>query len=310
MRSHGGYRGVPIPWAALEVRTGETIASGVPDPMQTRPIIDQLFPGSCASRMGAQMINIDSGSVEWPVTTAGAVVGWQETETSAVGAASAFATTEKALKPEQTLGVQMKITRKALKQSGASLEMAIRRDMNSAMATEMDRVTFLGAAQYGEPLGVIPGYSTYGITATGVNAAASWAAFRAAVKRFMLANAANSPSDVRLLIRPEVWDKLDAALITSTAVSEWDRLTKSISNIVLSSNALDAPVGSPLATKAVLSTSAGGVAPIFVGTWGAIDLIRDPFSDAASGGLRLTALSTMDITVARGAQLEVLTGIQ
>jgi hypothetical protein len=39
-------------------------------------------------------------------------------------------------------------------------------------------------------------------------------------------------------------------------------------------------------------------------------LIRDPYSDAASGGLRLTALATMDVTVGRPAQLEILTGVQ
>jgi hypothetical protein len=48
-----------------------------------------------------------------------------------------------------------------------------------------------------------------------------------------------------------------------------------------------------------------GVAPVFVGTWGAVDLIRDPFADATSGGLRLTALATVDATAA--AQLRVLT---
>jgi len=73
---------------------------------------------------------------------------------------------------------------------------------------------------------------------------------------------------------------------------------------------LAAPAGVPLASKALLTTAAGGVAPIFVGAWGAVDLIRDPFSDAASGGLRLTALATLDVTVARPAQLEVLTGVQ
>jgi hypothetical protein len=59
-----------------------------------------------------------------------------------------------------------------------------------------------------------------------------------------------------------------------------------------------------------LTTSAGGVAPFYVGAWGAVDVIRDPFSDAASGGLRLTALATMDITVARPVQLRVLTGLE
>src|SRR5690606_12590039 len=42
LRSAGGYRGVPVPWLALERRAGETVASGTPDPIQTRPTIDRL----------------------------------------------------------------------------------------------------------------------------------------------------------------------------------------------------------------------------------------------------------------------------
>jgi hypothetical protein len=153
---------------------------------------------------------------------------------------------------------------------------------------------------------------SYGIASTAVNAVAFWAIFRSAIKTFMIANAAASPADVRLLMRPEVWDTLDSNLIASTAVSEWDRVLKNIplQNIVGSSNALAAPTGSPLASKALLTTTVGGVPPIFVGLWGAIDMIRDPYSDAASGGLRLTALATMDVTVSRPAQLQIITGIQ
>jgi len=207
----------------------------------------------------------------------------------------------------------MRITRKTLKQSGAALEQAVRRDMNGAIAQEMDRAAFLGAGSSGEPLGVIAGASTYGITETAVDAAAAWSAFRSAVVRFMTANAAGSPDAVRLLIRPEVWDAMDGTYIdTGTGVTEWDRLTRNIpaGNVAMSPNALAAPTGSPEASSALLTTNAGGVSPFFVATWGAVDLIRDPYTDAASGGLRLTALATMDITVARAAQLEVLTGIQ
>jgi hypothetical protein len=60
----------------------------------------------------------------------------------------------------------------------------------------------------------------------------------------------------------------------------------------------------------LFTTSTGGIPPIFVGLWGAVDLIRDPYSDAQSGGLRLTALTTADVTVARPAQLRVLTDIR
>jgi hypothetical protein len=78
----------------------------------------------------------------------------------------------------------------------------------------------------------------------------------------------------------------------------------------MTSNALAAPTGDPAASTALLTTNAGGVPPGFVGLWGAVDVIRDPYSDAASGGLRLTALATADVTVSRSAQSEVLTGIQ
>lgn len=310
LRGRGGYRGFPVPWAALEKRVGETVASGVTAPIAKAPIIDRIFADSAAARMGASFINIDNGELDHPVTTSAVAAAWAATETGSVGGPTAYATTDKPLTPANTLGITMKITRKSMKQVGDALEAAVRRDMSGCIGEAMDKAVFLGAGSSGEPAGVLVG--SYGITSTAVSAAASWAAFRGAVKRFMIANSATSPAAVRLLLRPEVWDTMDNTLITSTAVSEWDRMIANIplSNIAASSNALAAPTGSPAASKALLTTNVGGVPPIFVGAWGAIDLIRDPYSDAASGGLRLTALATLDVTVSRPAQLQILTGIQ
>lgn len=308
LRSHGGYRGVPVPYEALEMRSGETVASGVPAPKMTAPIIDRIFAGSVAGKMGANFVNIPQGTNEYPITSSSVAAGWAATETGAVAGPTVYSTANRSLAPDNTFGIQMKITRKALKQSGDALEQAVRRDMNGCMAEGMDKAVFLGAGSSGEPAGILVG--SYSITSTAVDAAASWAAFRAAVVRFMTDNAAASTADVRLLLRPEVFDAMDDTLVTNTAVSEWDRLVKNVPNVVLSSNALAAPTGSPAASKALLSVTTNGVAPIFVGTWGAIDLIRDPYSDAASGGLRLTALATMDVVAGRAAQLQILTGIQ
>lgn len=314
LRSRGGYRGIPVPWLALEKRTGETVAGGVPNPMRTAPIIDRIFADSAAVRMGASMVNIDHGDVEYPVTTSSVTAGWANGETANVAGPTVYATTDRPMTPDHTLGITMKITRKALKQSGAALEQAVRRDMNGAIAEKLDAAVFLGSGASGEPTGVITGAAGWGITTTAVNAVASWSAFRSAVTRFMTANAAKSPEAVKLLIRPEVWNKMDDTLIPDTAVSEWDRLTKNIpvANIAMSPNAAAAPGGSPDVgnTTAVLTTTVNGVPPIFVGTWGAIDLIRDPYSDAASGGLRLTGLVTIDVTVSRAAQVEILTGVR
>jgi hypothetical protein len=262
--------------------------------------------------MGGQSITIESGATEWPVVTSNVTAGWAATEAGNVATGAAYVTTDKPLKPEHNLGVQMRVTRKAMKQSGDALESAIRRDMQGAMGVALDRAAFLGTGADGQPLGVITGAATYGVTVTAVDEAASWGAFRAAVTRFMTANAANGPGDVRALIRPEVWAYMDGSLVTGTDTSEWDRMTRNIpaSQIAMTTNALAAPTGTPLASTAVLATAAGGLSPFFIGLWGAVDVIRDPYSDAQSGGLRLTALATVDVTVARGVQLEVLTGVE
>lgn len=312
MRSKGNYRGVPIPMAALEMRSGETIASGTPDPIVTKPIIDRLFPQSVAAKMGVSLINIDSGAVEWPVVTSSVAAGWADGELADIAAAQAFATTDRPLKPEQNYGVQMVLSRKTLKQS-AGIEDAVRRDMNSAIGAGLDKAIFLGTGANGQPLGMFPGQATYGFSTTAVSAAASWAAFRAAVVAFMTANAANGPGDVKLLIRPEVYDTMDDTFADEgSGITEWDRLVKNVglANIVMSSNAVAAPASSPLSSKALLTTSAGGVAPIFAAMWGGVDLVRDPYAGAAAGSLKLTAILTADVTVARPAQLAALTGIQ
>ncbi|MEW6628696.1 MAG: phage major capsid protein [Pseudomonadota bacterium] len=311
LRSAGGYRGMPVPLMALEVRAGETVAAGTPDPIQTRPIIDRLFPASVAAQMGAQLISIGSGAVEWPVTTSSVTAGWADGELANVPGPTTYATTDKALKPEQTLGIHMRVSRKAMLQSGDALEQAIRRDMNGTMATELDKAIFRGTGSNGQPLGVIPGAATYGITSTDAAGMASWAALRAAVVRFMTANAASGPGAVKALVRPELWNVMDdLEAFTGTGITEWDRFVKNIPAPVMTTSALAAPSGDPLETQVLLTTSAGGVAPIFVGLWGAVDLIRDPYSDAQSGGLRLTALTTADVTVARGTQLELVTGLE
>jgi len=310
MRAQGGYRGTPVPWEALEVRAGETLAGGTPDPIRTAPIIERLFSGSVAARMGGNMINIGVGAMEYPVATSAVTAGWGASETGDVSGPSAYTTLDRPLKPDHNLGVQMKITRKAMKQSGAALEQAVRRDMNGAIEEALDKAVFLGSGAAGQPTGIFAGASAWGITETAVDAAADWAAIRAEVVAFMTGNAAAGPSDVRMLMRPEIWDGMDGTFITGTAVTEWDRLIAAIGGVVMSHNALEAPTGSPLASKAILTTTAGGVAPFFVGAWGGIDLIRDPFADAKSGGLRLTALATMDVTVSRSVQTRILTGLQ
>lgn len=316
LRSRGSYRGIPLPLEALEVRAGETIASGVADPKFTAPIIDRIFAESVAARMGARVINITSGLYEYPVTTSSVAAGWASSETGNVAGPTVYATTDRPLAPSNTLGIQMKITRKSLKQTGDALEQAVRRDMLGCIQTEMDKAAFTGSGAAGQPSGVIALAGSVGITSTNISAMASYSIFKEAARRMMDANAVAQPADLRWLIRPLTYSILDGAVLTGTSDAEWDRLTKRFGEdaFTITSNALPASLPEDATDKGkhtILATAlTGGVPPVFVGVWGAVDVIRDPYSDAASGGLRLTGLATMDVTISRAAQIQILTNVQ
>jgi HK97 family phage major capsid protein len=312
LRSAGSFRGIPLPLECLEVRAGETVSSGVPDPLSTLPIVDRLFAPTAAARMGVAVVNIPAGAVEWPLTVSNVSGSWSASETGNVGGPTVFSTAERKLSPASTFGVQLRVTRRALLQTGAGLEAAIRRDLSSALTVGLDRAAVLGSGASGEPAGLIAGAAGYGIASTAIGAAASWSAFRAAIVAFIAASAATGPGDVRVMIRPEVWAALDGTLIAGTAVSELDRLLGAIGagNLIVSTNGLAAPTGSPAASSALLTTSAGGLPPAWMGVWNGIDLIRDVYSDAQSGGVRLTGLVTADVSASRAVQSRVLTGLQ
>lgn len=302
LRSKGGYQGVPVPLAALEQRAGETLAEDQISPKAYRPIIDRLFPASVAAKLGIERVQIERGELAFPVATSGAVFGWQTTELGNVGGPNPFATSERSLTPDHTGGAQMVISRKALKQAGEGLEAAIRRDLSAVIGAELDRVVINGSGTNGEPLGIIPGADEYGITTTAVGAAAMWAPFRAEIVAFMEANAITSPDQVNLGFAPAIWADLDAALLDGTAVSQWDRLVKQVGTPAISNVIPDA--------TAILTAEVQGIAPGYLGIYGAVDLIRDPYTKAASGQLVLTGLVTADFVVPRGMQTRILTGLE
>lgn len=298
MRAQGGYRGIPLPLDALEQRAGETVATGLYEPKQTRDLIGRIFPQSLAARLGVNSVNIPSGAVEWPILTAGAVTGWADGELANVGAPNVATTAEVTLKPDHNLGAQMVLSRKSLKQT-AGIENAIRADMSAAIAVALDYAVLNGTGADGQPTGFIPGATAYSISKEEVSALDTWAAFRAEVVAFLEANAITDPSQIRLAFPPAVWADLDDELVTGTAVSELDRMKKHGINPILS-NQLPAD-------HAIMTATVNGIAPAVLGVYGGVDLIRDPYTRAASGQLVLTGIMTADFSATRGVQTRILT---
>jgi hypothetical protein len=118
----------------------------------------------------------------------------------------------------------------------------------------------------------------------------------------MEANAISDPASVRMAITPAMWSALDDAIWDAgSGITEWQRLTGGAGAPVLATQLS--------ANTALLAVTAGGLAPAYLGLWGGVDVIRDPYSDATSGGLRITGLLTADLAVPRAVQLRKLAAV-
>lgn len=307
LRSEGSYQGYPLPWGALIEQRADTVSTGVPDPIATAPIVDRIFANSVASRMGIRSINVPFGECEIPIATQGAVFNWVASEGADLAAAVAYETGDRSLKPDHLAGTRIDVTRLAMKQTGPNLEAAIRRDMRASIVEGIDQATFLGTGADGQPTSILANALT---PATAVDATADYSVFREQAVQFMIDNVSAGFDGINILTRPEIVNILDDALLAGTSDTEWDRFLRRFARPVLSSNALAAPAGTPLAVSALMTTSYNGVPPAWAATWGGIDLIFDQFTGAPSGTLRLTALINFDVAVSRPVQLRELTGLE
>ena len=301
------YQGIPIPFEALLETRANTVSSGTPTPEVTAPIIDRIFADSVAQRMGVRQINIPFGDRVYPIASQGAVFNWADGEGTDLAEAVAYQTGDVTLSPDHQGGTRIDITRTAMKQSGPNLEAAIRRDMRASIQQGLDAATFLGTGANGEPTGIFADATT---PTTAVDAAASYSAFRDEGVTFMVDNLAGSFDGIRILTRPEILTGMDDALLAGTDRTEWDRFLRRFNSPVLSSNAVAAPAGSPLAIDALMTVTYAGVPPAWSALYGGIDMITDVFSKAPSGTMSLVALLTFDLAISRPVQLKKLTGLQ
>ncbi len=186
----------------------------------------------------------------------------------------------------------MRISRKAVKRVGGGLETATRRDMAAAFGAELDPA-LIGSGSDGQPAGLLG-------LATG---SGSWSATRATVRAevaaLMTANTISDSSAVRMAITPAMWSALDDAIWDAgSGITEWARLIGGVRAPALSTQLP--------ANTALMAVTAGGLSPAYLGLWGGVDMIRDPYSDAQSWGIRLTDLLTVDLAVPRPLQLRKL----
>ena len=315
-RNGAGHKGgVLIPWEALapmEQRADAVVTTANPEAgnLASRPVmsaLERLFAESAAEKFGFRTVAVQ-GRPSWPEMVAGARAHWVG-EGQGVDAEPITTTTKT---PEiHTATARYLLTRQSVKENPA-LESVLRRDLQSVMREAVDWAAFNGAggATY-EPAGLLTQLEAAGRTEE-LGAPPAFRHLLSYAVQVMETSKVADLSKIKIAGAPILLEVLAGALVTGTAVSDLDRLKTALGQPVFSSQV--SPAGARDATGK-------GASNVFIGsnveshalipTWGAPELIVDPYSESRSGKIALTIFTFVDVLIQRlNTHFFALTNVQ
>jgi len=192
----------------------------------------------------------------------------------------------------KTVGAQTLLTRKMLLQSSIAMEPVLRTDLANVLGEQIDYATFYGTGLNDTPLGIA---NTDGIHHQ------DFAALEPSYVELvgMESKIASSNADVDN-------SRYIANTLTRGALKTTKKFPDSASDAVIwTGGRRDGEVNGYAASVTNQINHGdvffGNFADVLMGFWGGLDIIVDPYTDAASGGIIITALQDVDVALRRGA---------
>lgn len=305
--------GVLVPWEALTLETRADVPVMTPNSeagnLASRPVmtaLERLFADSAAERFGFRTVAV-SGKPSWPEMVAGASAHWVA-EGQGVDA-EPITTTSKT--PQiHTVTARYLLSRQSVKENPA-LESVLRRDLSGVIREAVDWAAFNGAGgATAEPAGIFTQLDAAGRTID-VGAAASFGFLLSRAVQIMETAKLADLTKVKIAGAPILLETLVDDLVEGTAVSALDRLKTTLGLPVFSSQ---------VSATAPRDATGRGASNVLIGapeglalipTWGAPELIVDPYSESKSGKIALTVFSFVDVLIQRlETHFIALTGVE
>jgi HK97 family phage major capsid protein len=255
--------------------------------------IDVLRPVSITVAAGARLLPGLQGNVSIAKRTTsigGFWVGEDDNVTE-----SNFGTGELSLIPH-TCGGLVKVTRKLMLQTGGAAEQLTRGDIAEVLGTEIDKVAIAGSGQNGQPMGIL---NTSGIGSVSVgNTVPDWEKITSFIGSLGAVNSmtgrlawATTPQvHARLLAEAKdpgsgqfVWEPAPQGSFAQGSMAGYPAFTSTNvpSNLGVGAN-----------RHALVF---GNWADLLIGTWSAIELMIDPYTNFKSGSIWVRGLVDIDL---------------
>ena len=281
-----------IPWDALlptqeeRADTATSVAEGAIGENQ-QGILARVFNDTVTSFLGIRMPSVGVGDQLYPVITAGA--------SGAVKAAGASQDAEEAtftgvsIAPKRLTANYLIAVEDMARLRG--METALRSDLRQVLGSLLDTQVIAGNGTDPNFSGVLTELDD----PTAASAAVTYASWAAEVAAGIDGKYANQLSQVKHVVGTKTYQKLVSTFQDKTAESAL-MFSNQHSGGIRASNAIAAPSNN---VQAGIRTVRGSdaVAPV----WQGIQLIRDPYTNATSGQVRLTAFMLANFKFLREA---------
>ncbi len=289
-----------FPWAALagpealepEKRSDVATALGALNfPNRQTQIIRRVFAASAAQFLGVSMPTVPTGTTAYPLLTAGATA---ENKTRGVAQNAVAATfSSSVLTPTRITARYLFSVEDSAQLDG--MDDTLRADLSSTVSDAIDLQSITGN-------GTAPNVSGILTTITAPTTPSdvfTWADAVKSVTGAVDGKYAATAADVGLLVPSDLYPELSTKTMTAGVTRTALEYLADLSSVRVSGNLPVAPTTGPdkdVSTAIVTRRLAtGAVAPI----WEGVEIVRDPYTAAASGQVALTIISLWNFKVIR-----------
>jgi HK97 family phage major capsid protein len=269
--------------------------SGLRKTTVTDQFIDVLRNATLLNKVGATFMDGLVGQVSIPKKTAATTAYW--VGEGGVPTTSNPTMTAQVTFSNKTVGAFTDITRYLAAQTSVSAEMIVRNDIAETLGTAIDSAAFNGTGSSNQPTGLfnISGITT---TALGTNGAALTWANIVGMETSVLAN--NVTGSMAYVSNNKVKGALKVApKVSGYPVFIWDEDDTVNGYPAYVSNSIPSNLTKGSASGICSGAIFGNFSDLVVGTWGAVDIMIDPYTLSSSGGVRVVQLQDVDIQVRR-----------
>jgi HK97 family phage major capsid protein len=271
-------------------------------------LIELLRNATQVIRMGARMLPGLNGPVGFPRQTGGATVSWVE-ENPASGVSANTPTFDTVTLTPKTMQGHIPFSRQLLQQSVLAVEPIVRQDLAEGHARAFDKAAIHGLGSANQPAGI---YRTTGVTAKAMGGVPTYAKLQSMITAVAVANALMR--SLGWLTTPEMAGLMASTLAFSAAGAKtiWEGAYddgKMNGYRAVATNQVSALMSTLVDTGGSQhGIIFGNWNDLMIGTWGALELLTDPYTLADKGMVKVTSFQMGDIEIRHPASFCVATG--